>query len=42
MAPITTMTTLLAAAEYSLLYILMGGGLFGAFVVYLLAKMMRK
>jgi hypothetical protein len=33
---------ILAAAEYSLLYLLLGGGLFGAFMIYLLARAMGK
>ena len=31
-----------AAAGYSLLYLLFGGGLFGAFVVFIVAKMLGK
>lgn len=31
---------LLGAAEYSLLYLLFGGGLFGAIVIFFLARMM--
>jgi hypothetical protein len=31
-----------AAAGYSLMYLIGGGGLFGALVIFLLAKMMRK
>jgi hypothetical protein len=33
---------MLAAAGYSLIYILGGGGLFGAFVIYVIAKMLGK
>ena len=33
---------LLAAMEYSLLYMLGGGGLIGAFVIFLVAKMLRR
>ena len=33
---------LLAAAGYSLLYLLAGGGLFGAIVIFVLAKMLGK
>ncbi len=33
---------ILAAAGYSLLYLIFGGGLFGAFVIFLLAKVMGK
>jgi hypothetical protein len=32
----------LAAAGYSLIYLLGGGGLFGAFVIFIVAKMMGK
>jgi hypothetical protein len=31
---------LIGAAGYSLLYLLMGGGLFGAMVIFVIAKMM--
>ena len=31
-----------AAAGYSLVYLLGGGGLFGAFVIFVIAKMMGK
>jgi hypothetical protein len=33
---------LFAAAGYSLVYLLGGGGLFGAFVIFIIAKMLRK
>jgi hypothetical protein len=33
-------TPLFAAAGYSLVYLLGGGGLFGAFVIYVIAKML--
>lgn len=33
---------LIAAAGYSLLYLLFGGGLFGAGVVFVLAKLLGK
>ena len=33
---------LLAAAGYSLVYLLAGGGLFGAIVIFFLAKMLGK
>ena len=33
-------TPLFAAAGYSLVYLLGGGGLFGAFVIYIVAKML--
>jgi hypothetical protein len=32
----------LAAAGWSLLYLLMGGGLFGAIVIFIIAKIFRK
>ena len=31
-----------AAAGYSLIYLLGGGGLFGAFVIFVIAKMLGK
>ena len=33
---------LLAAAGYSLVYLLGGGGIFGAIVIFVVAKMFRK
>lgn len=33
---------ILAAAEYSLIYLLLGGGFFGAIVIYFLARAMGK
>jgi hypothetical protein len=33
-------TPLFAAAGYSLVYLLGGGGIFGAFVIYVIAKML--
>jgi hypothetical protein len=33
---------IVAAAGYSLIYMLGGGGLFGAVVIFLIAKMLRK
>jgi len=33
---------LFAAAGYSLIYLLGGGGLFGAIVIFIIAKMLRK
>ena len=33
---------LIGAIEYSLIYMLGGGGLFGAFVIYLIAKMLGR
>jgi hypothetical protein len=38
MEMIQTLTPLVAAAEYSLVYLLAGGGLFGAIVIYFVAK----
>jgi hypothetical protein len=35
---IQTLTPLVAAAEYSLIYLLAGGGIFGAIVIYFVAK----
>ena len=32
--------TLVAAAGYSLVYLLAGGGIFGAFVIFVIAKML--
>jgi len=32
----------LAAAGYSFMYLLGGGGLFGAIIIYVIAKMLRK
>lgn len=31
---------LFAAAGYSLIYLLLGGGIFGAFVIFVVAKML--
>ena len=36
------MTVMFAAAGYALLYLLLGGGLGGAVLIYLFAKMLRK
>jgi hypothetical protein len=33
---------IVAAAEYSLLYMLLGGGLFGAVLIYFVAKMLGR
>ena len=33
---------LVAAAQYSLAYLLCGGGVFGAIVIYIVAKMMGR
>lgn len=32
----------IAAAGYSLLYLLFGGGLFGAIIIFIIAKIFRK
>jgi hypothetical protein len=37
-----TIHPLFAAAGYSLIYLLGGGGLFGAFIIFIIAKMFRK
>jgi len=44
MDPITTIAAIYpaAAAGYSLLYLLFGGGLFGAVVIFVVAKMLGK
>jgi hypothetical protein len=42
MGPIATLIIPIAAAGYSLVYLLAGGGLFGAFVIFVLAKMFGK
>ena len=39
---ILLMTPLFAAAGYSLIYLLMGGGLGGAFLIFIVAKMLGK
>jgi hypothetical protein len=36
------MTPMVAAAGYSLIYLLGGGGFFGAFVIFFIAKMLGK
>jgi hypothetical protein len=35
-------TPVIAAAGYSLIYLLLGGGLGGAFLIFILAKMLGK
>ncbi|MCX7010343.1 MAG: hypothetical protein NTY53_24410 [Kiritimatiellaeota bacterium] len=35
-------TPVIAAAGYSMIYLLGGGGLFGAFIIFVVAKMMGK
>jgi len=39
---IVTPTLLFAAAGYSLLYLLMGGGLGGAILIFIVAKMLGR
>jgi hypothetical protein len=39
---LATVAMPLAAAGYSLLYLLFGGGLFGAVVIFVIAKMLGK
>ena len=36
------MVPVVAAAEYSLLYLLLGGGLGGAFLIFLVARMLGR
>jgi len=36
------MTPMLAAIGYSILYLLLGGGLGGAILIFFIAKMLRK
>jgi hypothetical protein len=42
MQAIEQIPVLVAAAQYSLLYMLFGGGIFGAAVIYVIAKSMGK
>ena len=42
MDTITQLPILFAAIQYSLLYLLFGGGLFGAIVIYVVAKMLGR
>ncbi len=42
MHAIEQMPVILAAAQYSLLYLLCGGGIFGAAVIYVVAKSLGK
>lgn len=37
-----TVTPIVAAAGYSLVYLLAGGGLFGAVVIFIVAKMLGR
>ena len=39
MTDLTQIPMLVAAVEYSLIYMLFGGGIFGAIVIYFVAKM---
>jgi hypothetical protein len=42
MQAVTHMPIFFAAAQYSLAYLLCGGGIFGAIVIYVVAKMMGR
>src|SRR5437762_12599643 len=42
MLAMTVFTPIVAAAGWSLLYLLMGGGLFGALVIFVVLKLFRK
>jgi hypothetical protein len=42
MQVITQMPVLVAAAQYSLIYLLLGGGFGGAIVIYIVAKILGK
>ncbi len=42
MITLLSQTQPIAAIGYSLLYLLFGGGLFGAIVIFVIAKMFRK
>jgi len=37
-----TLPLMFAAIQYSLIYLLMGGGFFGAFIIYIVAKMLGR
>jgi len=39
---IATQPLVVAAAGYSLIYLLLGGGFFGAFIIFIVAKMLGK
>jgi hypothetical protein len=39
---ISQLPILIGAIQYSLLYLLLGGGLFGAIVIYIVAKMLGR
>jgi len=40
--PLIAMAMPIAAAGYSMIYLLGGGGLFGAFIIFVIAKMMGR
>ena len=40
MSALVLATPLMAAAGYSLIYLLLGGGVFGAILIFIIAKMM--
>ena len=42
METLLQMTPVVAAAGYSLVYLLAGGGVFGAFVIFVVAKMLGR
>jgi len=42
MIALASIQPIFAAAGYSLIYLLGGGGLFGALVIFVIAKMLRK
>lgn len=42
MTPLILSTALIAAAEYSLIYMLLGGGFTGAIIIYIVAKMLGR
>lgn len=42
METLLTATPLFAAVGYSLVYLLAGGGVFGAFVIFVVAKMLGR
>jgi hypothetical protein len=42
MQTISQMPIVVAAIQYSLVYLLLGGGVFGAIVIYVVAKLLGK
>jgi len=40
--PVIAMAMPVAAAGYSMIYLLGGGGLFGAFIIFVIAKMVGR